>query len=69
MGDNQKNREEALVKALANLLEWAKGNRGSRCGNPYAVPEVRDALKTLGHITDDKFTGDGLDVNTKELAR
>ena len=42
--------KEPLEEALCNLLEWAKGNRGSRCGNPYCVPEVRDALKVLARM-------------------
>lgn len=36
-----------LKIALACLLEWAKGLRGTRQGNPYAVPEVRAALEQL----------------------
>jgi hypothetical protein len=39
-----------LEIALCNLLEWAKGNRGPRDGNPYLVPEVRDALITLQSV-------------------
>ncbi len=33
--------------ALGNLIQWAIGNRGGKDGNPYCVPEVREALKTL----------------------
>lgn len=62
------NTEEVLVKSLANLLEWAKGNRGSREGSPYRFKEVQDVLKTLGLITDDKYTGDWLNVDTKKLS-
>jgi hypothetical protein len=44
--------------ALGNLLQWSVGNRGSKTGNPYSVPEVREALKALhyakhGHDSDD----------------
>lgn len=61
--------EKILVKSLANLLEWAKGMRGSIEGNPYRFKEVRNALKTLGHLTDDKYTGNWLDVDTNKLSR
>ena len=36
--------------ALVNLLEWAKGNRGSKHMNPYGVPEVKLALTTLAEL-------------------
>jgi hypothetical protein len=39
-----------LVRNLANLLEWAKGNRGERDCNPYCVPEVIEALKCLRSV-------------------
>ena len=39
-----------LVDAMGNLLQWAAGNRGTKEGNPYGVPEVRDALIALGRI-------------------
>ena len=42
--------EQELTSALCNLLEWAKGNRGSKAANPYMVPEVVDALKLLAKI-------------------
>lgn len=32
---------------LCEMLEWAKGNRGSRKGNPYMIAEVKAALKHL----------------------
>jgi hypothetical protein len=41
------------VKAIAhlcNVLEWAKGNRGSKRCNPYCVPEVVAALKFLAEL-------------------
>ena len=31
-------------QVLMDLLEWAKGNRGSKHVNPYLVPEVKAAL-------------------------
>jgi len=54
-----------LIKALANLLEWAKGNRGSKTGNPYGFLEVKNALKVLAKIDGVK---NYLDVDTKKLA-
>jgi hypothetical protein len=38
---------EELRHALGHLLQWANGNRGNKDCNPYAVPEVREALKAL----------------------
>lgn len=35
------------VDALGNLLQWAVGNRGSKEGNPYGIPEIKAALQTL----------------------
>ena len=49
------------VKALCDLLEWAKGNRGSKDGNPYMMPEVKAALK---HLADLQGKTDYLDVKT-----
>ena len=46
--------------ALVNLLEWAKGNRGTKHGNPYGVLEVKLALITLAHLWD---RDDYLDVD------
>lgn len=34
-------------KRLARLIEWAIGNRGSKNGNPYAIPEVEGAMAYL----------------------
>ncbi len=59
-----RNENYMLIKSLASLLEWAKGNRGTREGNPYGKPEVKDGLKTLAHITGDS---DYLDVDTEKL--
>ena len=36
-----------IEAALQDLLEWVKGNRGNRVGNPYCFEEVRRALKAL----------------------
>ena len=50
-----------MYEAIQHLLEWAKGNRGAKTGNPYCVPEVRHALKTLASIQGVK---DYLDADT-----
>lgn len=55
-----------LKKALANLLEWAVGNRGSKSGNPYMFPEVKNALEVLAKIEGIK---NYLDVDIKKLAK
>jgi len=55
----------AMYEALQNLLEWAKGNRGAREGNPYCKPEVRQALKVLASIQDKK---DYIDADTAPQA-
>lgn len=63
INEGKQNKNE-LIKALANLLEWAKGNRGSKSGNPYGFPEVKNALKVLGKIEGVNY----LDVDTKKLS-
>ena len=35
------------IDALGNLIQWAVGNRGTKTGNPYGIPEIRAALETL----------------------
>ena len=55
----------AMYDALQNLLEWAKGNREAREGNPYCKPEVRQALKVLASIQGKK---DCLDAETAPQA-
>ena len=55
----------AMYEALQNLLEWAKGNREAREGNPYCKPEVRQALKVLASIQGKK---DYLDAETAPQA-
>lgn len=42
--------EQELTSTLCDLLEWAKGNRGTKSGNPYTIPEVKDALTLLAKI-------------------
>ena len=32
---------------LLELIEWAKGNRGTKHGNPYMVPEMKSAMQHL----------------------
>ena len=54
-----------MYDALQNLLEWAKGNRGVKEGNPYCKPEVRQALKVLASIQGKK---DYLDADTASQA-
>ena len=47
------NPDKTKVLALAhlcNVLEWAKGNRGSKHCNPYCVPEVEAALRFLAGL-------------------
>ena len=51
-----------LLDALCNVLEWAKGNRGSKDFNPYGVPEVRAALESLAKLQGIKSY---LDAKTK----
>ncbi len=43
-----------FINAMGNLLQWAVGNRGSKTGNAYCVPEVKDALRALHYAV----TGD-----------
>lgn len=38
------------IKVLCDLLELIKGNRGTYEGNPYAIPEVKAALKHLAEL-------------------
>ena len=38
------------VRVLCDLLEWAKGNRGTKEGNPYGITEVRAALEHLADL-------------------
>jgi hypothetical protein len=47
---------------LQEVLEWAKGNRGSKEGNPYCFPEIKGALK---HLAELQGITDYLDANTK----
>jgi hypothetical protein len=50
-------------KLLCDVLEWAKGHRGSKSGNPYAVPEIRAALVYLASKQGKK---DWLDADTSK---
>ncbi len=34
-------------KVLYDLLQWCVGNRGSKQGNPYCVPEMKEMLKAI----------------------
>ena len=60
--------ELSLISSLANLVEWSLGNRGPKTIVPYSVPEVKDALQLLGHLTNDNYTGDYLSIDTKALS-
>jgi len=51
------------ITVLCDLLEWAKGNRGSKEGNPYLIPEVKAALQHLADLQDIK---DYLNAKTKQ---
>jgi len=58
--------ERALTRAhLANVIEWAKGNRGKKDGNPWSVPEVRAALE---HLAETGAAENWMDVNTRHIA-
>ena len=39
-----------MYQVLCSLLEWAKGNRGSKDFNPYGVPEVKEALQAIAKL-------------------
>lgn len=56
-----------LYVALCDVLEWAKGNRGSKEGNPYGIREIADALKLLAKIQHGPGVGKHawLDADTK----
>ena len=43
----QTNNEVILRHALNELIQWAAGNRGSKSGNPYLIPEVMAGMQTL----------------------
>jgi hypothetical protein len=43
-----KKRKNPYRSALKELLEYAKGNRGSREGNPYFKSEIKRAMRVLG---------------------
>lgn len=65
----QTNRE--LIIALAGLLEFCKGNRGNREGNPYLKPEVKAALKALARasgVSNNVSNCSWMDVDTAELS-
>lgn len=42
--------QEQVVCALLHILEFVKGNRGSRTGNPYLKKEVDHALTVLTEV-------------------
>jgi hypothetical protein len=46
---------------LCEVLQWAKGLRGSKNCNPYGVPEVEAALR---HLADLQGIKDWLDAKT-----
>lgn len=58
--------QDEALRVLANLVEWALGNRGSRDGNPYMQPPVQEAMKYLAKATGVK---DHYDVDLKALSQ
>ncbi len=48
---------------LCEVLEWAKGQRGRKDGNPYLMPEIKAALKHLAQL---QGISDWLDARTKK---
>jgi len=56
---------DPIIRALADVLEWAKGNRGSKSGNPYGIPEIKAALQVLAKV---QGNSSYLDVDTALLA-
>lgn len=57
--------KNGAIYHLANVLEWAKGNRGPKTGNPYGIPEIKEALVFLAEL---EGIESYLDVNTKKLS-
>lgn len=51
---------------LANVLEWAKGQRGRTDVNPYGVPEIEGALR---HMAQETETGGWLEVDTEAISK
>ena len=45
-----KRANQKTIFHLMELLEWAKGNRGSKENNPYSIPEIKAALKHLAEL-------------------
>lgn len=58
-----------LRSVLANLLEWAKGQRGSKSINPYMVPEVKAALKLLAEMKGHRGKLAYLEADTEALSK
>ena len=56
------NYDPETIKVLCDLLEWGKGNRGSKNINPYGVPEIKAALEYLARLQGHKSY---LDAETK----
>jgi hypothetical protein len=59
---------ETTFRHLANVLQWAAGNRGSKHINPYTVPEVKAALKHMAVVLGYSGRGGYLDVDTAGLS-
>ena len=57
-----KRANKTTIRVLCDLLEWAKGNRGSKNTSPYGVPEMAAALQ---HIADLQGRKNYLDAETK----
>jgi hypothetical protein len=61
-GEKMKRANKETIRQLCEVLEWAKGNRGRKDGNPYLIPEIKGALKHLANL---QGINDYLDAETK----
>lgn len=56
---------QLMRDALGNLCQFVAGNRGNRDGNPYAKPEMKDALTAL-HYDETGAYPDGVPYNAAD---
>jgi hypothetical protein len=56
--------DKQTLHHLIEVIELVKGNRGSKDGNPYMIPEVKAALKHLAEILNENSYLD-IDTNPK----
>lgn len=47
-----------LETALGHLCQHVAGNRGNRSGNPYCVPEMKDALMALNEYATGRYSSE-----------